>query len=286
MSDPVQTLRVLKTLRVFCSLALLSAALFQAGCSALLAAPPTPLPLDTPTLLAPTASPTTTPVWFPATETPTLAPTPSPRPTDDYRPALGEILLQDDFSSKSGWTVFANEAGRASYGINELTLAVSASKGVLGSLGAKTIPGNFYLELTAFPSLCAGADAFGLYVRASSPRDGYRLVATCDGRIRLERLKNGELVLLQDWTPSGEVPRGGMVPLRLGVWASGPELRIFVNAVYQFSARDPVWTEGQVGVYARAALDGPLTVSYSNLVVRAIDPTRLPTPTISPTSTP
>jgi hypothetical protein len=124
-----------------------------------------------------------------------------------------------------------------------------------------------------------------LYIRAASPRDGYRLVATCDGRIRLERLKNGELVLLQDWIPSGEVPRGGMVPMRLGVWASGPELRIFVNDVYQFSVHDPVWKNGQTGVYARAALDGPLTVNFSNLVVRAIDPNRLPTATPRPTPT-
>ncbi len=157
---------------------------------------------------------------------------------------------------------------------------------MLGSLRKDPLSADFFLELTATPSLCAGADAFGIYVRASSPRDGYRLVATCDGRIRLERLKNGELVLLQDWSPSGEVPRGGMVPIRFGVWAYGPELRIFVNSVYQFSARDPVWQEGQVGAYARAALDGPLTVSFSDLVVRAIDPARMPTITPQPSATP
>jgi hypothetical protein len=194
-------------------------------------------------------------------------------------------VQSDDFSS-GGWQVFANEAGRIAFGKHELTLAVSTKQGVLGSLRAKPLPGDFFLEMTATPSLCKGADAFGLYVRAVTPRDGYRLVATCDGRLRLERLKNGELVLLQDWTPSGEVARGGLVPVRLGVWAVGKELRIFANEVYQFSARDPVWTDGQTGVYARAAADGPLTVSFSDLVVHAIDPARLPTPSLTPSATP
>jgi hypothetical protein len=116
--------------------------------------------------------------------------------------------------------------------------------------------------------------------------DGYRLLATCDGRLRLERIKNGELALLQDWTESGEVPHGGMVPLRLGVWALGSELRIFVNQVYQFSASDPVWKEGQIGAYARAELDGPLTVNFSRLEVYAINRSLLPSPTVTTTSTP
>jgi hypothetical protein len=88
---------------------------------------------------------------------------------------------------------------------------------------------------------------------------------------------------LQDWLSSGQVPPGAMLAVRLGVWALGDELRFFVNDIYQFAVRDPLWKSGRVGLYARAAGDTPLTVSFSNLQVQEIDVSRIPTP--EPTST-
>jgi len=66
----------------------------------------------------------------------------------------------------------------------------------------------------------------------------------------------------------------------------GGELRIFVNDVYQFSARDPVFESGQVGIFARAAGDSPLTVNFSALSVYNLDIDRIPTRTPLPTATP
>lgn len=244
-----------------------------------------PVALDTPTPVPPTQTPTRTPVWFPPTETPTAQPSLTAWPTQDARPGLAGLVLQDDFSS-GGWQAFSVEAGRAALGKNELTLAIQAPKGVLTSFRAAPLPGDGYLELTATPSLCKGSDVFGIYLRAASPGDGYRLLATCSGLLRLERLKNQELVLLQDWTPGIGLIPGGMLPVRLGIWAAGRELRVFVNAVYQFSVRDPVWSEGMLGVYARAAGDSPLTVSFSQLEVRQLDPARIPSATPPPTPKP
>jgi hypothetical protein len=87
----------------------------------------------------------------------------------------------------------------------------------------------------------------------------------------MERLKNGEVVPLQDWLGSGQVFPGGMMSLRLGVWAFKEEMRIFINNEYQFTVRDPVWPEGQVGVFARSAGDTPLTVNFSQLQIYGLD---------------
>jgi hypothetical protein len=244
----------------------------------------TPTVLETPTP-TPSLTPTHTPVWFPATDTPTAQPSLTLQPTQDARPGIGATILLDDFSS-GGWQILTNEAGRAAFGKKEFTLAVKTPKGVISSLRAAPLPGNNYLEITATPSLCKGADTFGLYLRAASPGDGYRLLATCAGELRLERLKNKELVVLQDWTPGVGLVPGGMLPVRLGVWAAGKELRFFVNNIYQFTTRDPVWTEGQLGVYARSAGDTPLTVSFSDLLVKSLDPARIPTATLQPTPKP
>ena len=237
---------------------------------------------NTPT---PSVTPTRTPIWFPSTDTPTPAPSLTLAPTEDFRPGVEPTGLSDNFA-QGGWQAFRNEAGQAAFGKKELTLAISLPKGVLSSLRASPIPGDSYLEITATPNLCHNADIFGLYLRAASPHDGYRLVITCAGMMRLERLKNSELVVLQDWQPGMGIIPGGMLPLRLGVWANGKELRIFVNDQFQFGARDPVWTDGMVGVYARAASDSPLTVSFSDLQVRLLNPARIPTFTPQPTVTP
>jgi hypothetical protein len=130
-----------------------------------------------------------------------------------------------------------------------------------------------------------------LLLRASTAQDFYRLLLNCRGQLRLDRVKEARSLVLQDWLPSGQVPPGAMLPVRLGVWAMGSELRIFVNGIFQFAARDPLWPSGRVGLYARASGDTPLTVSFSNLQVQAIDTARVPTatpipiPSVPPTAT-
>ena len=44
---------------------------------------------------------------------------------------------------------------------------------------------------------------------------------------------------------------------RLGVYAQGAELRVFINDVYQFSVKDPVWSSGTLGVFARSSATRP-----------------------------
>ena len=236
---------------------------------------------DTPTA---TLTPTRTPVWFPPTETPTPIPTATPVPTLDMRPGVGEVVAKDDFTGNN-WKTGESEAGRITLSRGELTLAVTAERGVLTSLRNGVLPGEGYLEITLQASLCRPEDVYGVLVRAASPRDGYRLLFNCGGFLRAERLKDGKIALLQDWTPVAGLP-SGLLPARLGVWMAGQELRLFVNDVYQFSVRDPVWTEGSIGVYARAAGSSPLTVTFTALEVRALDASRIPTATPIPSPTP
>jgi len=70
------------------------------------------------------------------------------------------------------------------------------------------------------------------------------------------------------------------------VWIAGDEIRVFIDDYFQFSARDPVLTGGSLGLFARAAGDSALTVSFSDLVVRQVGPDPAPVRTLSPTSTP
>jgi hypothetical protein len=267
-------------LSLLCILLLLGAS----ACADLL---PTPAasPLDTATP-AQTLSPTPTIVWFPATNTPTPVPTVEIIPTEEKRPGQGAVFLSDDFSANDLWPVGENPAGSVAYSQNQLTLAIAQPKGTLSSLRSSPELDNFYLEMTINISLCKGADAYGLLLRAESPQNGYRFLIGCDGRLRLERLKGGQVLPLQDWTPSGQVPPGSPLVLHVGVWAFNSEMRFFINDIYQFNITDPVWSSGKIGIYARSAGDTAVTVSFSQLEVRDLQVAATPTPTVTPTATP
>lgn len=258
---------------------LFAACMLMAGCLPPTAMPLLPTPTETP---APTPTPTATIIWFPATATYTAAPTLEPEPTIDQRPAIGDVLLRDPFTDKDQWQTFRTTAGSAAYGRDELTLATASSKALLMSFRATPQLADFYLEVDALPSLCREGDAFGLLLRAGSDGDFYRLLADCTGRLRMERLRSSRAEPLQDWTPTGQVPPGGMMAMRLGVLAKDESLAVFINGVHQFTVRDPVYSSGMIGVFARSAGDTPLTVSFSDLMVYEVEAA----PPLSATETP
>lgn len=276
--------------RSACVLALAAAALLLSAC------------LGTPTSIAPTDSgapaqpdaPTVSPSpagtiqWFPATRTPVPLPTvEQSQPTVESRPAQGAVVFSDDFSAPAAWSGMGPAAaGTASMGGGELTLALPGQAGMLVSLRNTGTVSDFSLEITSNLSLCRGNDNYGVLVRAASSQDYYRFLVACNGQARVERVKNGKIALLQDWTYSGQVPPGAPLLLKLGVWAAGSDLRFFIDDIFQFAVKDAVLQAGTVGVFARSSGQTPLTVSFSNLVVRAVDASAVPTLPSTPTTTP
>ncbi|MEW6650275.1 MAG: hypothetical protein AB1453_08805 [Chloroflexota bacterium] len=234
----------------------------------------------------PTATATATIVWFPPTSTPTPQPTREFIPTPTPQLGIDRLMLSDDFTSRDTWATRRTAIGSVAYGVDDLTLAVATAKGYLVGLRHEPQLDDFYLEITASPSLCRDADQYGLLLRASDEWNYYRWVLTCDGRTRLEKVKQGAIALVQDWIESPQVPAGAGVDVRLAVWMYGAEMRFYISGVEQFSTRDGLWQSGRPGVYIRAAGDPPLTVSFDDLSVWSLDRAVIPTPTRPPTITP
>ena len=77
------------------------------------------------------------------------------------------------------------------------------------------------------------------------------------------------------------MPPGAPGEVRLGVWAVDSELRFFLNGRYQFTVIDNSYPSGAIGVFAQAAGDTPVTVTFSDLVISEvtyIPATRTPLP--------
>jgi len=246
--------------------------LFMPACLPLAASPtvtpepPTPEPTATEAL-----SPTPTIVWFPPTSTPTpqadLPPTATPFPL----PERGEVLIEDDFTDPALWTLSQATRGSASLGIHELTIVLNEPRTYVSATRVDVYATNYYLEATASTSLCSGADEYGLILRAASPSDFYRFSLSCDGQMRMDQIRGGTATSPLPWTISAAVPRNAPGTVRIGVWADGGTMHLFLNDAYQVSVNTPLIPGGTIGFFARSAGQNAVTVNFSELTIWALE---------------
>jgi len=260
-------------MKVFRSLFILWGLLSVAACL--------PLNLGTPTATPPpteTATPTETIVWFPPSATATQLSVATFTGTPDMNPGIGTLTLEDDFSEEDVWDIATSDSGSASIHRNRLTLAVQPGY-YLASMRRELPLSDFYAEITARPSLCRGEDNYGLVVRGVGS-SFYRFVLACNGMIRAERISGGTRQPLQEPVPSGDAP-GAPGEVRMGIWAVGSEMRLFLNGRYQFTVVEPTFPSGAIGVFVRSTGETPVTVTFSDLAVYDVDytlPTKTPIP--------
>jgi len=91
----------------------------------------------------------------------------------------------------------------------------------------------------------------------------------------------GKREVLQTPLPSGDVPRGAPGEVRIGVWALGSELRLFLNGRYQFGISNTAYPNGTIGVFVNSTGENPVVVSFSRLTLQEVDysfPTMTPEP--------
>ena len=231
--------------------------------------PPQPLFIETSTPV-PTSSPTPTVDWFPVTPTPTEAPTIASTvlPTQIFE--KGNIIFMDDFSDSNLWSLESTSSGNISLGINELTIAIAESGAYEYSVRKEPILSDFHIEITTNATLCQGEDQYGLLIRMASSGNFYRYALSCDGRVRLDRVIQGNATSPQPWIQNNAHPPGAPLPARMGVRLQGAEMHFFINDQYQFTVNDPSLLSGNIGVFARSRNENAVTVNFSELVVRDV----------------
>jgi hypothetical protein len=245
-----------------------------------LAVTPSSLPADTPTPVID---------WFPATATWTPAAEIEPSVTPLPFPGLGEKIFSDDFSSAQNWSrASLQPAGEGANNVilnrNRLTMAANVVPVTLISLHKNLVLNDFYAEVTVSVNRCFGPDAYGILFRSASEAFTYRFLLNCTGSARVDRVREGEILALQDWLPSGDAPVGFPGVVRMGVWTAGSEMRFLLNGRYQFSVMDPLFKNGSLGVFVNASSPDGMNVSFSDLAVNSVDYVS-PTPTLTPSKT-
>jgi hypothetical protein len=234
----------------------------------------------------PTPSPTID--WFPATETPTASVTLPPSPTPILLPGLGGVTYTDDFSEPSRWLRAKSEPDGTNSVIierNRATIAINTTPATISSLHQELFLADFYAEMDVSVNRCEATDVYGLLIRAAGDFDSYRYTLNCQGETRVERMRDSIVYPLVEWTPSGDVPPGAPGEVTLGVWASGVEMRFFLNGRLQFRITDPVFRNGALGIFASARSPFGMNVSFQDLTLRSVVYAS-PTPTLTPSNTP
>ena len=159
--------------------------------------------------------------------------------------------------------------------MNEITLAISQPQRALTARPDSLQLDDFYLEITANPSLCGENDVYGILFRVNSPYDYYRLLVSCAGKVRIERIYRSGPIVLQDWVIAGNIPPGAPLMVRLGLWVSGSNIRLFAGDFFLFEVQDDFFPSGSIGLYARSGGKSPLTVNFRDLVIYEVSTTTI-----------
>ena len=259
--------------RIFISFLLIGLALLSA------CLPLNPIPATEPPLATETPLQTATIVWVPPSATATLNLIPTYTATPEMNPGVGKLIIEDDFTDKTVWDTAVSDQASAIIKNKHLTLAVQPGVSV-ASLRRDTTFGNFYAEITAKPRLCRAEDSYGIMIR-STGNSFYRFTLTCNGLIHVERIKSSVRLPLSEPIASGDVPLGAPGEVRIGIWAVGSEMRLFLNGRYQFSVVEKTFPNGVFGVFTQSKGDTPVTVTFSDLKVYEVSytlPTQTPVP--------
>lgn len=228
-----------------------------------LAVTDTPQPTATSTTVpateaAPTTAPTATNVVLP---TSTQAPAPAfTAPPGDPRARLGNPTSTDYMDDEFAWVwpTGSDDFTSATFtGGAQVITALNEKDGWRLANPAGRDFSNIYLEGTFHTNTCAGSDHYGLMVRVpilKEPEQGYLFGITCDGRYSLRRWnglvgEKGEMKWLVNWTASSAIAKGSNQTNRLGMFAVGSRLILYVNGVLLTEVNDTQYPSGYFGVF-------------------------------------
>ncbi len=245
-----------------------AALLLMAGCAEIRVQPIA----DTATPITPTATvpPTATPVptntidWFPPTSTPRPMNTPTPYPTVNQLPELGEVIFSDYFTTDEKWQTYRSPMGNAVISNNELTLSLQKVSSNIATYSSIPQLGDYFLSVNVSLSLCSDpSDWYGIAFRVNDADNTYRWLFNCLGETRVERLYHGRAYMLSDWDINGSIKPSAPQKFNVGIAAQGSHLRFYANNTLLTEVEDAQYPTGGYGLLASSRGASPLTVSFS-----------------------
>lgn len=220
-------------------------------------------------LFSPTPTLTLTPTiqWFPVTSTPEYITPPTGTPNPAASPNYGTLIFSDEEDMTENWQGTQDTIGIVSVNEGSITLSVNSSRGTLTALRKFTSLSDFYFESVMTVNLCKKEDQVGVIFRAAGSQSYFRLLFKYDGRYSLQEVTGGQPIVLVDWSVSNQLQPGLNAPVKVGIWAYGKTIRIYLNGQLLDEVENNTFYNGGIGFYARAAGDTNVTVNFSGINV-------------------
>jgi hypothetical protein len=214
------------------------------------------------------------------TATPTVTPTATPGPSD---PRIGLDLsnpdYEDNFSVPGRWYNGFEDAGvRLVFEGQAFAATDKLTDHIIFYSGSLRTDQNFYAEIDMTIGPCSGRDAGGMAVRVGGAAydSSYVFEVSCNGQYRLRKFIDFSTVplVLRNWTSSTAINQGPNATNRIGVFADGDELYLFVNGVLltENPIEDNDYAQGRYGIFASAVETPFLKVLFDNFAVWVLAP--------------
>ncbi len=217
---------------------------------------------NTPEAQSPAATETSVPenTAAPTATTQPQGPTPTLDPGDP-RARLGAPKSTDPMDNASAWVWPTGSDQFTSATFTNGMQAITSTDEKDGWRIANPVGREFtntYIEATFKTNTCSGSDHYGIILRVPvvrEPDQGYLFGVTCDGRYSLRRwnaeiLPKGEMKRLVEWTASPVINAGSNQTNRLGIFAVGKRLILYVNGKLLSEVQDSTFSAGYFGVFA------------------------------------
>ncbi|MEN6522943.1 MAG: hypothetical protein ABFD14_04380 [Anaerolineaceae bacterium] len=249
--------------------------------------PPTSTPEATATIevtaaptetLEPTATLEVDTTGVPAVEvTPLVSVTTGPTPTistDDPKTLFGKPTDTDtmDNSEKWFWSTGSDSFTNTAWSNGAMVLTG------LTNISGWRIPqtkyaSNMYIDMTVKSGSCSGNDNYGFIFRVpvpNIPEQGYLFSVSCDGQYRLWEWNGkagdkGVATTLINWKASSNINAGANKTNRLGVWANGKTIRLYINGIFLEEVLDSTYENGGFGVYVDAGPTSKYTIEVDEI---------------------
>jgi hypothetical protein len=188
--------------------------------------------------------------------------TPTSTPDADPRSQLGSSAWGAVFDDGTQtWYQFDNDVAKSE--VRDGKLVLTAKKNNSFDSWTMSYPpmSDFYLEVGFNPrDFCEGKDRYGILFRAPDNTQGYLYNVACDGSFQLRTWNGEQFTDLINWRVDEHIATGAELNQRLGVWAEGDQISLYVNGFQVGEVRDSAFDQGTFGVNIAAAETAGLTV--------------------------
>lgn len=188
------------------------------------------------------------------------------QPTERF--ALGDTLMQEDFSSSFAWEEYVNLEQKVDFQLEDGMYRARAWDG--GFMWAIKLPAHtdVVIEVETTQLSDYGNVAYGVMCRAAPTNnsDGYYFLIGGDGYYTIRRGSTDHIGALIPFTYSNTIRRGRSVN-RIRAVCIGDYLALYVNGEFVAETRDDYFSRGYTGLAAGVVEGGDVDVAFDDLTV-------------------